>query len=220
MVLAIRFWPLDQYLDCGTLTPQGAFAPRFWEVSAWREVSLEHLHLTNINGLELSPDERTLALGYYNGTAVWKDFATGTRKAFFPSRDGGGMHVKFSADGRWFVTGGIMNGLMTLCELASGRRTHIGPDKPYILHTLVFSPDGQRLVTCGASLGDLFRFWDVVTGRHLLSLPANPEGFYTRLGFSPDGNTLFAASLEGTALLWRAPSWEQIEAAEKGQEGP
>ena len=29
------------------------------------------------------------------------------------------------------------------------------------------------------------------------------------------GNTLFAASLEGTALFWRAPSWEEIEAGEK-----
>ena len=130
------------------------------------------------------------------------------------------MHVKFSADGRWFVTGGVMNGLMTLCDVASRRQRHFGPDSPYVLHTLVFSPDGRRLVTSGASLGDLFRVWDVTTGRHLLSLPAEIEGFYTRLGFSPDGNTLFAASLEGTTLLWRAPSWDKIEEAEPGQMGP
>ena len=130
------------------------------------------------------------------------------------------MHVKFSADGRWFVTGGVMNGLMTLCDMASRRQRYIGPDSPYVLHTLAFSPDGGRLVTSGASLGDLFRFWDVATGRHLLSLPAEIEGFYTRLGFSPDGNTLFAASLEGTTLLWRAPSWEEIEAAESRHMGP
>ena len=46
------------------------------------------------------------------------------------------------------------------------------------------------------------------------------EGFFAHLGFSPDGNTLFAASLEGTTLLWRAPSWEEIEAKEKRERAP
>jgi hypothetical protein len=33
----------------------------------------------------------------------------------------------------------------------------------------------------------------------------------------PDGNTLFAGSFEGTALLWHAPSFEEIEENEKAQ---
>ena len=37
------------------------------------------------------------------------------------------------------------------------------------------------------------------------------------LRFSPDGNTLAATALGGMAHLWRAPSWEEIEAAEKKQ---
>ena len=79
--------------------------------------------------------------------------------------------------------------------------------------TLVFSPDGRRLIASGTSPKDVVKLWDVETGRDLATLPGEP-GWYARIGFSPDGNTLFAASLEGTALLWRAPSWEEIEAAE------
>ena len=64
----------------------------------------------------------------------------------------------------------------------------------------------------------MVKLWDVETGRDLATLPGKP-GWYVRIGFSPDGSTLFAASREGTALLWRAPSWEEIEAAENKQTG-
>ena len=40
------------------------------------------------------------------------------------------------------------------------------------------------------------------------------------IGFSPDGSTLFAASKDGIALLWRAPSWDEIRAAENEKEWP
>jgi hypothetical protein len=39
------------------------------------------------------------------------------------------------------------------------------------------------------------------------------------VGFSPDGQWLAACSLEGKLYLWRAPSWEEIEAAEKKMPG-
>jgi WD40 repeat protein len=44
--------------------------------------------------------------------------------------------------------------------------------------------------------------------------------FFVNLLVSPDGNTLVATSLDGHANLWRAPSWEEIEAAEKGAVTP
>ena len=40
------------------------------------------------------------------------------------------------------------------------------------------------------------------------------------LSFSPDGNTLAATSLNGNAHLWHAPSWAEIEAAEKRATAP
>jgi len=44
---------------------------------------------------------------------------------------------------------------------------------------------------------------------------ADEPGWCPRVGFSPDGNTLFAASLEGIALFWHAPSWAEIQTKEK-----
>ncbi len=45
------------------------------------------------------------------------------------------------------------------------------------------------------------------------------NGWFAHIGFSRDGNTLFAARLDekGTVLLWHAPSFAEIEAKEKTQ---
>jgi len=87
------------------------------------------------------------------------------------------------------------------------------------MHDVTFSPDSRRLIATGTSPKDLVKLWDVQTGRDVATLPGEP-GWFTHMGFSPDGNTLFAASFEGTALLWRAPSREEIEAKEKEKRAP
>jgi WD40 repeat protein len=45
------------------------------------------------------------------------------------------------------------------------------------------------------------------------TLPGKP-GWHSYMGFSPDGNTLFAVSFDGTALFWHAPSFQEIQALE------
>jgi len=82
---------------------------------------------------------------------------------------------------------------------------------------VVFSPDSRRLVTGmfrGGAAKDKLAFWDYVSQRDLLSLRGQGS-VVMRPEFSPDGNTLMATSWEGIVELWRAPSWEEIEAAEK-----
>ncbi len=38
--------------------------------------------------------------------------------------------------------------------------------------------------------------------------------------FSRDGNFLVTSPEQGSVHIWRAPSWEDIEAADSPQEGP
>jgi hypothetical protein len=49
--------------------------------------------------------------------------------------------------------------------------------------------------------------------RELVNLKA-PGNLFQTVGFSPDGSTVFAIENEGKAYFWRAPSWEEIAAAE------
>jgi WD40 repeat protein len=75
------------------------------------------------------------------------------------------------------------------------------------------------LATGGTNVRDAVRLWDCAAHRELLSLQGVGL-FFADVAFSPDGNTLAATALSGTANLWRAPSWEEIEAAEKGKVAP
>ncbi len=121
--------------------------------------------------------------------------------------------MAFSPDGRLFATAGL-NGLMTVWDVATRQARPIGRGYRNALHDVTFSPDSQRLIATGTSPKDLVKLWDVETGRDVATLPGEP-GWFCRIGFSPDGNTLFAASLEGTALFWHAPSLAEIRTKEK-----
>ncbi len=71
-----------------------------------------------------------------------------------------------------------------------------------------FSPDGRRL-----ALGD-GSVWDTGGWDQVLKLEM-PSGVIFDTAFSPDGNVFAAHTQFGALHLWRAPSWAEIEAAEK-----
>jgi WD40 repeat protein len=102
-------------------------------------------------------------------------------------------------------------------DVATQQPKPIGRSYRNALHDLAFSPDSQRLIASGTTPKEVMKLWDVETGRDVATLAGEP-GWFCRIGFSPDGNTLFAASLEGIALFWLAPSWAEIEAKERARE--
>ena len=85
------------------------------------------------------------------------------------------------------------------------------------VYSLSFSPDGRRLVT-GSSDHDAIRLWAAENWQDVLTL--NTPGFFYKPAFSPDGNILGAVAngIGDVLQLWRAPSWEEIAAAEAKEE--
>jgi WD40 repeat protein len=121
--------------------------------------------------------------------------------------------VTFSADGKLLAvvsirgSGGIWDAA-TLQPVGTLRGSQGGDN------AVAFSPDGQRLATCGLGKETL-TLWNVESHEELLTL----GGQGTRLSppsFSPDGSVLGSMNIKGVLHLWRAPSWAEIEAAEKG----
>jgi len=76
-------------------------------------------------------------------------------------------------------------------------------------HGIAFSADGRRLVS--ASVGrEAVKLWDVGTRQGLLTLNGAGSLLYAAR-WSADGDVILAgAPWQG----WRAPSWEEIAAAE------
>jgi hypothetical protein len=60
---------------------------------------------------------------------------------------------------------------------------------------------------------------DLRSRRFVANLPGELDQYWL-LEMSADGNTLAAVGSHGPTLLWRAPSWAEIEAAERGSPAP
>jgi hypothetical protein len=67
------------------------------------------------------------------------------------------------------------------------------------LWSVVFSPDGKRLLSGGKDAS--LRLWDVETGRELRKFEGH-EDLVTALAFSPDGKRALSGGLRGEVYLW------------------
>jgi WD40 repeat protein/serine/threonine protein kinase len=80
--------------------------------------------------------------------------------------------------------------------LTLSRRTELGPNQA--VASVTFSPSGEGLAT---SEGPTVRIWNAHTGQETLTL-RSPEGFVTRMAYSPDGSRLAVASQNGSVMVW------------------
>jgi WD40 repeat protein len=87
---------------------------------------------------------------------------------------------------------------------------------PRTFHCVAFSPDGRRLITGSNGKGALI-LWDVSTRQEIAQFGTHVSSILKEVQFSPDGNTICAVDIAGTAYLWRAPSWDEINDIEAGR---
>jgi WD40 repeat protein len=214
----VRFSRSDHHLIAVTVRNNLEFSTRIWRTGDWVEVPLQGGQFQGHWGVDLSPDDRLLAAGYANGAIKLFRFPSLEIEATLGSEKDLGALVLFSPDGRWLVSTGT-DGSARLWDVAARRQLASLHGHLNWVWGPAFSRDGRRLATGGSSARDAVRLWDLRAHRELLSFQAEGK-YFIDLAFSPDGNTLAATSLGGIAHLWRAPSWAEIEAAEKGQAAP
>lgn len=207
----LRFSPSGRFLMANVVFNDHSQTFRIWQTNGWREVPLPNAVVNGLYAAALSPDDKVLAVGYGDGAVRLWDFPAGEQTAIFRQHTARTYDLRFSPDGRMLVSAGG-DGSVRLWDVV-GRR-QLAVLRGHSPWGAAFAPDGRRLATGGASARDAVKLWDIATHRELLTLPAEGK-LFLEVNFSPDGNTLWASSFSGAAHLWRAPSWAEIEAAER-----
>ena len=214
----LRFSRSGRFLLARVLFNEGTCSLRTWRTDDWEEVPLPESQVGGIWSADLSPDDRLLAIGYANGLVKLWRFPSGEHEADFTGHKASVPAVLFSPDGRMLVSTSS-DSSVRLWDVFTRRELAALPGHSGTVWGAAFSSDGRRLATVGSFARDAVKVWDIATRRELLTLPAEGQ-FFTHPTFSPDGDTLATTSLDGIAHLWHAPSWAEIEAAEKGQVAP
>jgi WD40 repeat protein len=216
------FSPDDRFMYCGGYRWGSLWkrTAKLWKTDGWVEIPLPQEALTNATWADFSPDGRLWVSLHFGGAVdVW-DIASGRCCARFPqpfASPGENGYVAFSPDGRTFACS-TQRGVVGLWDADGQTPPTIIPRTTQELWHLGFSTDGTRLIVSGKRGSDAVRLLDLASQRFVATLAAEPDVYWSS-GMSADNNTVFAVG-ERSALLWRAPSWAEIEAAENGRVAP
>jgi WD40 repeat protein len=167
---------------------------------------------TRLNGFGVSPDER-LAIGVgLHGDISTRNLSdhSATNLALDVLE---GSFVAFSSDGTRLAIASY-SGYARVWDKASWREEATLRGFLNAVGSVAFSPDGKRLATGGNTPDEAVKLWDVDSWQDVLTLRGGGSMF-SLTAFSPDGNAIGTmSSNEGILSVWRAPSWEEIQATE------
>jgi WD40 repeat protein len=189
---------------------------RIWDMVSGRPV----LELENAYGpLVFSTNDRRLASTRLDGSAVIWDLASGLAMAEIPEdiiMSGG---LAFSPmDDR--LASGSEAPIVHMWDVASRAEVDSLLGSRMCIRHVGFAPDGRTLLA--QTVDNAIKLWNVPTGAELLDLGHIMEA--TSFLFSPNGEYLALSTVSGVSReprveLWRAPSFEEIAAAEARRAG-
>ena len=186
---------------------------REWDLATWKETQSWRQAgdlLWSCNPA-FSPDERWCLTLNYGGTGLIRDMTTSSdRDASLSVQHV--MGATFSPDGKLFAAATDL-GPAKLFETAKFQEIATLRGVFQGICSVAFSPDSKRLALGGGGI-EAIKLWNVESLQELLTLEGEGSFFY-RTTFSPDGNVLGSMNEQGVLHLWRAPSWDEIDAAEK-----
>jgi len=187
-----------------------------WDLATRRQTRTLDAHPDRIARASFSPDSRRLALGYRDGIVEVWDLTTGGKVNVEDPTCAGILGLGYSNDGRRLATAG-WGAHITLWEAETGKQLAKIGGAMNGFFSPAFSSDGRRLAV-GAD-DSTVALWDMTGSRpqevaRLKTGGAENNPYY--VSFPPGGDTLIARS-SNELLVWRAPSFAEIDADEKAR---
>jgi len=163
----------------------------------------------------ISPDERQfIALGF-GGDNVCGSLEDGSQRKLDLNHLET-MGSAYSPDGRHLVLGSAL-GFARVFDTDTWSEQAKLQGFLVAVESVAFSPDGQRLAT-GSDDKQALRLWDTESWQDVLTLEGASDFGSILVSYSPDGRHIGALGANGTLLIWSAPTWEEINAAEARDE--
>ncbi|WP_165231673.1 PD40 domain-containing protein [Aquisphaera insulae] len=191
---------------------------RLWDVASGRKLADLPGHEGWIESLSFSPDGRTIASGALDGVRLW-DVPGRTMARRLEA--GKTLGVAIGPDGKTLAVGTEGDGSAVLLSLSDGSLLAPLPGLPDddVATALAFSPAGKALAVATMDAqssysldetslrsgnGVTLTIWDVSDERHptLARRIAGLFGIIWALSFSPDGDTIAAATATPELRLW------------------
>jgi len=218
-VLSVAFSP-----DGQTLASGGWFnVIRLWDVASGKQIGALEGHTDQVNSVVFSPNGTSIASCGNDDTARLWNLQTrkqlqqfdvkeyGTAEVQSAADPGTCQAVSFSPTGDILAFAGRDDRTVALWGLREGRllRTLSGNASP--LHSLIFTPDGKRLV-CGDR--EEVNIWDVNSGNLVTATETDPTEetvqFIRSVAVSRDGKTI--AGVQGNTIrLWHSEDGRKIK---------
>ncbi len=160
----------------------------------------------------LSPDERACIAVGYGGDVVLRNLADQSQsKVALEIREANA--AGYSPDGKLFAVSSDL-GYARVWDTATWKLVATPGGFLNAAGSVGFSADGKRLAIASDNK-EAVKLWDTESWQEVFTLEGQGFGFQGAY-FSPDGNTLGWGNQTGL-YLWRAPSWEEINAADANE---
>jgi eukaryotic-like serine/threonine-protein kinase len=165
---------------------------------------------TDFIGLSVSPDDRYCLAYGYGGNYVLRTLPDKSDR-MLPLDCVEGAAASFSTDGSLFVIASDM-GYARVWNTSTWREVTTLGGVLLGMNSGQFSTDGKRLVIASSGV-EAAKLFDTESWQEVFTLAGLGYGAMGAK-FSPDGNSVLWGNITGDLYIWRAPSWDEIRAAE------